>query len=69
MLLIAETNSGLLLPAFVHILNQPKIGGGDHAGSIMLTLSPTRELAMQTAAVAESSISWDQVDMYLWWWR
>jgi ATP-dependent RNA helicase DBP3 len=56
---IAETGSGktlgFLLPALIHILDQPKIGNGDRAGPIMLTLSPTRELAMQTAAVAESS--------------
>lgn len=60
---IAATGSGktlaFTLPGFVHILaQQPLKGSGkgssdkSSAGPVMLVLSPTRELAMQTAAVA-----------------
>jgi len=56
---IASTGSGktiaFLLPALVHIAAQAPLVGGGRGGSgpIMLVLSPTRELAMQTADVAE----------------
>jgi hypothetical protein len=47
---IAQTGSGktlaFILPAIVHINAQPLLGKGD--GPIVLVLSPTRELAMQT---------------------
>jgi len=47
---IAETGSGktlaFVLPAIVHINAQPLLSPGD--GPIVLILSPTRELAMQT---------------------
>merc|ERR1719408_765112 len=47
---IAETGSGktlsFLLPAIVHINAQPYLTKGD--GPIVLTLAPTRELAVQT---------------------
>merc|ERR1719463_206022 len=47
---IAETGSGktlaFLLPAIVHINAQPYLSKGD--GPIVLTLAPTRELAVQT---------------------
>jgi len=56
---IAETGSGktlgFILPALVHILDQPAIGSGDRAGPICLVLAPTRELAMQINEVAKSS--------------
>jgi ATP-dependent RNA helicase DBP3 len=58
---IAQTGSGktiaFLLPGLVHIAAQAPLtgGGGGGSGPIMLVLSPTRELAMQTAAVAESA--------------
>mmetsp|Transcript_27803 Transcript_27803/g.27493 ORF Transcript_27803/g.27493 Transcript_27803/m.27493 type:complete len:429 (+) Transcript_27803:326-1612(+) len=48
---IAKTGSGktlgFILPAIVHILDQPQLRPGD--GPIALVLSPTRELAMQTS--------------------
>ena len=55
---IAATGSGktiaFLLPALVHIAAQPplRVGAG---GPVMLVLAPTRELAMQTASVAEAA--------------
>ena len=58
---IAQTGSGktiaFLMPALVHIAAQAPLRGGRDGGSgpIMLVLSPTRELAMQTAAVAEAA--------------
>lgn len=48
---IAQTGSGktlaFVLPAILHINDQPRLQRGD--GPIALVLSPTRELAMQTA--------------------
>ena len=59
---IASTGSGktiaFLLPALVHIAAQPPLRGepgGRGGGPMMLVLSPTRELAMQTATVAEAA--------------
>ena len=58
---IAQTGSGktiaFLLPALVHIAAQAPLRGGRDGGCgpIALVLSPTRELAMQTAAVAEQA--------------
>ncbi len=59
---IASTGSGktiaFLLPALVHIAAQPPLRGepgGRGGGPVMLVLSPTRELAMQTATVAEAA--------------
>ncbi|XP_035228328.1 probable ATP-dependent RNA helicase DDX17 [Stegodyphus dumicola] len=50
---IAQTGSGktlaYVLPAIVHIYNQPRVERGD--GSIVLILAPTRELAQQIQAV------------------
>ncbi len=47
---IADTGSGktlaFVLPGIVHINAQPLLARGD--GPIVLILSPTRELAMQT---------------------
>jgi len=57
---IAETGSGktlgFVLPALIHILDQKPVGKakGDQ-GPIVLVLSPTRELAMQTHEVCESA--------------
>ncbi|XP_072398681.1 uncharacterized protein [Diabrotica undecimpunctata] len=51
---IAQTGSGktlaYILPAIVHINNQPAISSGD--GPIALVLAPTRELAQQIQQVA-----------------
>lgn len=51
---IAQTGSGktlgFILPAIVHIKNQPKLKRGD--GPIALVLAPTRELAQQIQQVA-----------------
>ncbi|KAI8916610.1 hypothetical protein PhCBS80983_g02470 [Powellomyces hirtus] len=51
---IAQTGSGktlsFVLPALVHILDQPPIQRGD--GPIVLVLAPTRELAVQIQEVA-----------------
>jgi superfamily II DNA/RNA helicase len=51
---IAKTGSGktisFLLPAIVHINNQPMLNRGD--GPIVLVLAPTRELAQQIQEVA-----------------
>lgn len=51
---IARTGSGktisFMLPAFIHIMNQPPLGRGD--GPIVLVLVPTRELAQQCAECA-----------------
>lgn len=51
---IAQTGSGktlaYILPAIVHINNQPPISRGD--GPIVLVLAPTRELAQQIQQVA-----------------
>ncbi|XP_019866485.2 uncharacterized protein LOC109595549 [Aethina tumida] len=51
---IAQTGSGktlaYILPAIVHINNQPQISRGD--GPIALVLAPTRELAQQIQQVA-----------------
>ncbi|XP_028129507.2 uncharacterized protein LOC114325603 isoform X1 [Diabrotica virgifera virgifera] len=51
---IAQTGSGktlaYILPAIVHINNQPAIANGD--GPIALVLAPTRELAQQIQQVA-----------------
>lgn len=48
---IAETGSGktlaFILPAIVHIAEQPKLKHGE--GPIALVLAPTRELAMQVS--------------------
>jgi ATP-dependent RNA helicase DBP3 len=58
---IAQTGSGktiaFLLPALVHIAAQAPLRGGRDGGCgpIVLVLSPTRELAMQTAAVADKA--------------
>ncbi|XP_037046610.1 DEAD-box ATP-dependent RNA helicase 20-like isoform X4 [Bradysia coprophila] len=50
---IAQTGSGktlaYMLPAIVHIQNQPRLQRGD--GPIVLVLAPTRELAQQIQAV------------------
>lgn len=52
---IAQTGSGktlgFILPAIVHITNQPYLERGD--GCICLVLVPTRELAQQVQAVAQ----------------
>lgn len=52
---IAQTGSGktlgYILPAIVHINNQPPISRGD--GPIALVLAPTRELAQQIQQVAK----------------
>ncbi|XP_015517910.1 uncharacterized protein [Neodiprion pinetum] len=51
---IAQTGSGktlaYVLPATVHINNQPRLGRGE--GPIVLILAPTRELAQQIQSVA-----------------
>ncbi|XP_012542318.1 DEAD-box ATP-dependent RNA helicase 20 isoform X2 [Monomorium pharaonis] len=51
---IAQTGSGktlaYILPAIVHINNQPRLSRGD--GPIVLILAPTRELAQQIQTVA-----------------
>ncbi|XP_015595573.1 DEAD-box ATP-dependent RNA helicase 20 isoform X2 [Cephus cinctus] len=51
---IAQTGSGktlaYILPATVHINNQPRLGRGE--GPIVLVLAPTRELAQQIQSVA-----------------
>lgn len=51
---IAQTGSGktlaYILPAIVHINNQPRLQRGD--GPIALVLAPTRELAQQIQQVA-----------------
>ncbi|KAK0168720.1 hypothetical protein PV327_002494 [Microctonus hyperodae] len=51
---IAQTGSGktlaYILPATVHINNQPRLNRGD--GPIVLVLAPTRELAQQIQTVA-----------------
>ena len=48
---VAKTGSGktiaFLLPALIHIMNQPSLARGD--GPIVLVLVPTRELAQQAA--------------------
>lgn len=53
---IARTGSGktvaFLLPALIHIMNQPPLQRGD--GPICLVLVPTRELAQQAATWAET---------------
>ncbi|KAJ3149947.1 hypothetical protein HDU89_003403 [Geranomyces variabilis] len=53
---IAQTGSGktlsFVLPALVHILDQPPLERGD--GPIVLVLAPTRELAVQIQEVANS---------------
>lgn len=50
---IAQTGSGktlaYMLPAIVHIQNQPRLQRGD--GPVVLVLAPTRELAQQIQAV------------------
>ncbi|XP_055603743.1 uncharacterized protein LOC129751974 [Uranotaenia lowii] len=50
---IAKTGSGktlaYILPALIHISNQPRLGRGD--GPIALVLAPTRELAQQIQQV------------------
>ncbi|XP_058124863.1 uncharacterized protein LOC131291350 [Anopheles ziemanni] len=52
---IAKTGSGktlaYILPALVHISNQPRLARGD--GPIALVLAPTRELAQQIQQVCE----------------
>lgn len=52
---IASTGSGktlaYMLPAAVHITNQPRLNRGD--GPIALVLAPTRELAQQIQSVAQ----------------
>ncbi|KAI9095799.1 Ddx5 protein [Phlyctochytrium arcticum] len=52
---IAQTGSGktlsFVLPALVHILDQPPLERGD--GPIVLVLAPTRELAVQIQEVAD----------------
>ncbi|KAL2748709.1 DEAD-box ATP-dependent RNA helicase 20-like isoform X1 [Vespula maculifrons] len=52
---IAQTGSGktlaYILPATVHINNQPRLNRGD--GPIVLVLAPTRELAQQIQSVAK----------------
>ena len=52
---IAKTGSGktlgFLMPAIVHINNQPYLKPGD--GPIVLVLAPTRELAQQILSVAK----------------
>lgn len=52
---IAQTGSGktlaYILPATVHINNQPRLSRGD--GPIVLILAPTRELAQQIQTVAK----------------
>lgn len=49
---IAQTGTGktlaFLLPAFIHIDNQP-VPRGQRGGPNVLVLSPTRELALQIA--------------------
>jgi ATP-dependent RNA helicase DBP3 len=61
---IAETGSGktlgFVLPALVHILDAAPLassrkGGVENMGPIALVLAPTRELAMQSAEVAEKA--------------
>lgn len=56
---IANTGSGktaaFLIPAFLHILQQPPINEKD--GPIVIILSPTRELALQTDEVASQFCS------------
>jgi superfamily II DNA/RNA helicase len=57
---IAETGSGKTIafafPGIVHILNQPPVTSRPgEQGPIMLILSPTRELALQTAEVCEKA--------------
>ncbi|KAJ3014001.1 hypothetical protein HKX48_005413, partial [Thoreauomyces humboldtii] len=51
---IAQTGSGktlsFVLPALVHILDQPPVARGD--GPVVLVLAPTRELAVQIQEVA-----------------
>jgi ATP-dependent RNA helicase DDX5/DBP2 len=51
---IAQTGSGktlgYLLPAIIHVNNQPYLERGD--GPIVLVLAPTRELAQQIQEVA-----------------
>ncbi|XP_011880510.1 PREDICTED: ATP-dependent RNA helicase dbp2-like [Vollenhovia emeryi] len=53
---IAQTGSGktlgYILPAIVHIIQQPRMSCGD--GPIVLILAPTRELAQQIQEVANS---------------
>lgn len=53
---IAQTGSGktlaFILPAIIHIQNQPKLQRGD--GPIALVLAPTRELAQQIQTVADT---------------
>lgn len=50
---IAQTGSGktlaYILPAIVHINNQPRLNPGE--GPIVLVLAPTRELAQQIQQV------------------
>lgn len=57
MVAIAQTGSGktcgFILPAIVHINNQPPLQRGD--GPIALVLAPTRELAQQIQQVATIS--------------
>ncbi|KAI8974305.1 P-loop containing nucleoside triphosphate hydrolase protein [Pilobolus umbonatus] len=56
---IAETGSGKTLaftiPGLVHIASKVKENKGQHGNPIMLVVSPTRELAMQSAEQAESA--------------
>lgn len=53
---IAQTGSGktlaFILPAIIHIQNQPRLQRGD--GPIALVLAPTRELAQQIQTVADT---------------
>lgn len=54
MVAIAQTGSGktlgFMLPAIIHVNNQPRLQRGD--GPIVLVLAPTRELAQQIQQVA-----------------
>jgi ATP-dependent RNA helicase DBP3 len=57
---IAETGSGktlsFVMPALVHIANQAPVSTRpNEQGPIVLVLSPTRELALQTAEVCETA--------------
>lgn len=53
---IAQTGSGktlaYMLPAIIHIKNQPRLQRGD--GPIALVLAPTRELAQQIQQVSHT---------------
>ncbi|GLV40703.1 uncharacterized protein CBL_13795 [Carabus blaptoides fortunei] len=56
---IAQTGSGktmaYIIPAIIHITNQPKLDPGD--GPIALILAPTRELAQQIQKVASEFVN------------